>query len=404
MTASQITMARQLQDEGRSLQYIADKLDVPKSSLHRALRDDDTMPIGDAPTDVKPTDTDAKPTEKRPAPASQNVELGKLDLQLSHERKMAELKIRQDELAIQRRQVELDAERAANEKELLAIRQQQFQREQDQEEEKVVAEKEMVVERHNKLVRELLKNCEDATWSETEVDEFIARIKKVQTKITKLCDRHIMDEEGLAIYHHSAALLKLIETTKEEESSFFSSNVSFDFEKPQIKTIKSWLIEDFENEYVKPAKKKCADDDDEEEEDDDEDDDDDTKGLSGISQEKKLVKTFNGLVKDFAQHVEGIEWEKGEYDEFETQIESFQDELTEYTGSIKKPLDTDRHALSVRTEDFWDYVSGREAVVKEDDDKLTLFANLESKEWLKTLPVEDFWEELEEDEDEQPTR
>lgn len=50
---------------------------------------------------------------KRPAPV-ERIELGTLDLTLSHKRKMTELATRREDLALQRRQTELDADRTAN--------------------------------------------------------------------------------------------------------------------------------------------------------------------------------------------------------------------------------------------------------------------------------------------------
>ena len=403
MTRSQIATARELQDDGRSLQYIADQLGVSKSALHRALKEDDTMPIGGTPGEDPAAEPTTKPTEKRPAPAiSGNVELGKLDLELSHEREMTKLKIKQDELAVQRRQNELAAEQVEADKKMLAIRERQIAAEQQAEEDKVTAHRDMLVDRHNRLVRELLKNCEDSTWSEHEVDEYIDRVKTTQKKVTRFCEQQAIDEDGLAIYRNLSSLLKLVEKIKEDESGFFSSDVTFDFDKAQVKEVKGWLIEDFEDEYVKPAKKKSADEDDDEKDDED-DSDDDEKELSSHQQEKELLKDFRDLIEELTDNSKDSEWSVKDYEAYQDRIESFSVELTTYMKTLDKPVDADTLAIRVHTDQLYEYVDDRTAVVDEDDDTLTITLSVNDRAWLKSLPSKDFYEEVEDDDEEPET-
>ena len=178
MTTTQIKNARRLQAQGQSLQAIATEFGVSKSALFRALKDEDTMPIGETPENDSTLEPASKPVDKRPSPATVgNIELGKLDLELSHKREMTKMEMDRDALALQRRQIEIAAQQVENDKKMLAIREQQINEEQRAEDRKVANYEEMLVSRHNRLVRELLKNCEDATWSEHEADEFMARIK-----------------------------------------------------------------------------------------------------------------------------------------------------------------------------------------------------------------------------------
>lgn len=383
MTNEQIAEAQQLREQGLSFRDIEKKLgpDVSKSAIERALKAD--------PSTVN--DTPAPAFGKRPATA-ESVELGKLDLTLTHERKMAELEIRKEELALQRRQTELDAEKTENEKRLLRIREQQFEQEQRAEEDKLASFKEMLVGKLNRLVRELLKNCQDSTWSGDDVDEYIERVKALKTQIGRFCDKHAFDEDGLAIWHHLAALLKLVEQTKESNTAWFGSNVSFDFDKKQVKQVKAWLIKDFDDEYVKPTKK--ADDEDDEDDDDQADEEDDENGLERFEQEKELVGTFNELVAELADNCEATEWSTMEYDDYLTRIETYREELIDYTNTFDKPFDTEHQAITVNTDELLEFVTERTAIIKESDSVLTLYVNVEDKQWLESLPVDEFWEEI----------
>lgn len=387
MTNEQIEEARELREQGYSLRDIETKLKVSKSAVDRALKDDETT-ISGVPG----------PTVGKRHATTESFELGRLDLTSSHQRGMAELEIKQEELALQRRQTELDAERAGNDKQLLRIREQQFEKEQQAEADRLVSRKEMLTGKFNRLVRELLKNCEDANWSEHEVDEYLGRVKDLKTKIGRFCDKHVIDEDELAIWHHAAALSKLIEQTKEDNTAWFGSDVSFDFEKKQVQQVKRWLIEDFDDAYVKPAKKGSTD------EEDQDADEDDEEGLSGFEREKELVGTFNELIAELVDNCENADWTRADYNEYITRIEAFQEELTGHVDTLDKHFDADQQAITVNTEELLDFVIERYAIVKETGNVLTLYVNVDSKEWLNTLPVDDFWEKIEQEEEDEPAQ
>ena len=242
----------------------------------------------------------------------------------------------------------------------------------------------------NRLVRELLKNCQDATWSEHEVNEYIDRAKVLKTKIGRFCEKYAIDEDGLAIWHYVAALVQLIEQTKEDNTAWFSSDVSFDFEKKQVRQIKAWLIEDFDAEHVKPVKKAYADKDE-----DGSQDEDDEEGLNGLERGKELVSSFNELVAELADKCENTDWSKAEYDDYLTRIEAYQEKLTDHIKTLDKPFDAEHQAITVNTDELLDFVAERYAIINELGNVLTLYANVEDRRWLKTLPVNDFWEKIE---------
>jgi len=369
MNTVQLANIRDLRNQGLSIRDIADETGLSKSAVDRALKDD-TIPIGKSPGNDTTAEPTAKLTEKRPTPAtSGNVELGKLDLELSHERFLAKIKIEQESMALQRRQLEIEAERIEHERKVLANREKTIEWQQQAEEDKLAQQKEMLMDRHNRLVRELLKNCQDSSWSEPETDEYIDRVKKTQKKVTRFCDEQAINEDGLAIHRNLSSLLKLVETTKEEESGFFSSDITFDFDKVQVKEVKGWLIEDFEDMYVKPVKKKPVD-----EEEDEEDDSDDEKELTNS------------------------EWMALQYLDYIERILLFSEELIAYLDTLDESVDTDTLAIAVHTENLLEYVTERTAVVKEDEEKLTVFANVNDRAWLESLLLEDFHEEIEDNE------
>ncbi|MCC5612381.1 hypothetical protein LC612_38135 [Nostoc sp. CHAB 5834] len=386
MTNEQIEEAHQLREQGYSIRDIEKKI-VPKVSRSTL----DRMFHADAPII---SETPAPAFGKRPVTA-ETVELGKLDLTLTHERKMAELEIRKEEQALQRRQMELDSERVKNEQRLLNIREQQFDREQQENEDRVRNQKELLTGKFNRVIRELLKNCQDATWSEEEVDDYLERAKALKTKVGRFCEKHVVDEDGLAIWHNMADLTKLIEQTKEDNTSFFGSNVSFDFEKKQIQQIKSWLTEEFDALYTKPTKESTANID--EDQDDENDDQDDEKSRNDFEKESELVSAFNELVAILAGNCDNEDWTIAEYKEYIASIETFQEELTDYIETLDKSFDADKQAIIVCTEELLDFVVERTAIVKETGNKLTLHVKGDAKKWLDDLSLDDFWVEIEED-------
>ena len=380
MTNQQIMQATRFQEEGHSLREIAEKLGVSKSAVDRALKEETTL------TDaLNPTIATVTPMRRTDTPES--IELGKLDLELTHERKMTELKIRQDELALQRRQVELEAERIDNEKKMLQLREKHLEHDQKGEEERVGLQKEMLLTRFNRLVREVLNNCVESTWSEGEVDDFLERSKALRNRVSRFCDGQTIDEDELAIHHYLKSLIKLIEQTKENHTHFFGSDVEVDFDKKQIKAIKTWLINDFEKVYQKPATKKGADEDDE--------DDNDDEEVNSFEQEKELLATFDELLSELVDNCKNSVWTVSEYDDYQERIHTFQTELLEYTDEIGSRFDADQQAIAVNTSALLEFVTARRAVVAADKDTLTLHVNEEEAEILTDLRVDDFWELVE---------
>ena len=263
MNEQQLAQAYSLRQQGYSIRDIAAELDIPKSSVDTGLRN--YQPSVSALDDTEPA---ALKRTVIGSPAT-GEGLGLVEARLSHERKMTELSFRQEEIKLQRKGLELRELEAANEREMLAIKKSQLDMVASAEDERVEGRKRQFVGKFNRLLKELLDNCgEDDTWSEEEVTDYLERVEALGEKIRQFCDYHHLDDESLVVMTNLDALVTYVENAKDEKSGMFSSDVCFDADKAQKRTIESWVVSDFDEE----ADKDNEDSNDEQEEDADDED------------------------------------------------------------------------------------------------------------------------------------
>lgn len=210
MTEQQKQQVLSLQKEGYSVREIAAEMGLPKTAVGNVIK-------GIHDGGVGYVDTEGDRLSK--AGNTVNAELGRLELELKHERAMKEIELREKEMGLQRKQLELQEIQTQNERDRLRSEEQRLESLADQENARRERREEKFVERYDDLLGELMQNCQDSTWTVAELDELARRADKLQTDVLRHCNRHDFDEDVLAIYHNLAEIGDLAEGLKNGRTS-----------------------------------------------------------------------------------------------------------------------------------------------------------------------------------------
>lgn len=244
----------ELRDAGYSIREIASEVDVPKSTVERALKTESqpSAPLAGSPQvlEIKLSELPAKENEK---PAA----------------------LTPDQLRLREREIDLSFEQIALEKHKIDAITRLSERSIEEKAERLESRKRLLVNKFNRLLKEFTDNCQDSTWDRDEVEDFINMGDTLMGKIRALCDSADIDEGGLAIWNHLDTLIGQMEDTLEKPGGFFrKAEIEFDLTDAERKEFEDYVITDFEEEYVEEVDEDGDGDDDEDEDQDDEDEDD----------------------------------------------------------------------------------------------------------------------------------
>ncbi len=259
MTENQKSKIHDLRREGYSVREIAAELSLPKSTVGFVVKDYDAENLaGDEPEDEQPA--------KRGGHT--DAELGRLTAQLEHEREMRKHDLREQELDLERQQMKLKTVQAENERQRLEqvkkdstnldeLAERDFARQ--------FSREQKLFDHYEKLVAELMDNCQDTEWTVAELDEVADRADALREKIEAHCEKYDVDVDELAIYVNLSELKDYVEKLKKKQTSS-ESKVTVDLtDKEKNRLSVRWLLLGFDDEVT---------DDDETEEDDDDDEED----------------------------------------------------------------------------------------------------------------------------------
>lgn len=231
----------ELREAGYSIREIASEVDVPKSTVERALKSDSSTLMSHA----------------APVPlAVSNPQIGQSGDGTEHAR------LREREIDPGENKIVLG--KASNE--LLT---KMTERLEGAKAGRLEARKQVLADKFNRMLREFIDNCQDSTWERDEVEDFIERADILMEKVTALCERVPVDEESLAIWNHLDILIDFMEELLEEQGKWFfgKSTIELDLTDQEQKRFAEFAITDFEDEYVE-----------DEDQDDDQDDEIDEDG------------------------------------------------------------------------------------------------------------------------------
>ncbi|MVM39502.1 hypothetical protein GO730_21065 [Spirosoma sp. HMF3257] len=142
------------------------------------------------------------------------------------------------------------------------------------------ARQDKLVNRYNRLLQEVLDNCDDCRWSGDEVDEFLEQAESIKDKVVSFCKAHQIDERRLLIYQGLVFIISEVEEEQEEQTTglFSGSSVDFDYGPEYQAKIKAFMVQTFDQEVPASStpvesgvKTEVNDEDDEWEEEDDDD-------------------------------------------------------------------------------------------------------------------------------------
>lgn len=259
MTDKQIAEMAELKKEGCSIREIAGIMGIPKSNVERGLKE-----AGNTTDDVSLIEAGSGRVLDR------DVQLKALEF--DHERKMAEMELRKEEVAIQRQKFKVKELEAQNQRTALDADERLAEREEQRLNERTENRKAVLVSKFNRLVQELLDNCKKATWEGEEINEYLVRVDALKEKLFKFCERHGIDEEELAIWYSLHELISFWEKAKEDLTGWFSDDVELDCTVEEITTINSWFVSEFDEVIDEPETARNTVDSDEDEDNEDEDD------------------------------------------------------------------------------------------------------------------------------------
>ncbi len=151
-------------------------------------------------------------------------------LELEHSRAMAELDIRRLEAENERIRLQLQ-ERSVGVDTLELER------------------KQRLLNRYNELVTEFVESCQESTWHESEIEEFLDRCEALKVKIEEYCKLRYIKPETLQIYGN---LGKMIQQMKNAYNSIgiFSSRYHFDLCDKSKKRWQDTKLESFDTAVI----------------------------------------------------------------------------------------------------------------------------------------------------------
>lgn len=108
---------------------------------------------------------------------------------------------------------------------------------------------EKLVARSNRLLNEVLENCDNCSWSDDEIDDFLERCENLKDRLKAFCDANDIDERKLLVYQAIDFIISSIEDDKAQSRSgifsVFSSGVTLDYSEDFKQKIRSFLASDF---------------------------------------------------------------------------------------------------------------------------------------------------------------
>jgi|GEM_PF-3227251 len=143
--------------------------------------------------------------------------------------------------------------------------------------EQIEARKIVLCKKYNRFLNEFLDNCQEATWSKDEVDDFIERCDGLNEKIVLFCDANNIDEEELSIWNHLDTLIIFMEVQLDKMTNAFfgKPTVELDLSDKDHTRYEALIVEDFDQLYSEDEDEDEDEGEDEDEEDEDEDEDED---------------------------------------------------------------------------------------------------------------------------------
>ncbi len=231
MSNEQQNQILELRNAGYSVREIAAELDLSKSAVGQIVKERSESSVEPEPARDK----------------AANTELGKLQMQLDHERQMRRFDVEESKAKLEQARLDLKAER---------MRQSTAEGESDDmgevEEEKTarqIIREERLLEGFQRLSGEFLANCRDSTWSVGELDELADRAESLRGKIEKHCQVYDLDADGLAIYVYLDELGSLADKLKAGEESP-KRTVEVDLTETEAEKLKArWDVDDFDQEF-----------------------------------------------------------------------------------------------------------------------------------------------------------
>lgn len=251
----------QLRQEGYSIRDIASELSIPKYMVEKTLmqQPSTSLPATPAPL-AQPVPVDASQQALIDERNRLNEEAQRLAdwqeqllrqstpfaiTQAQHARELEQLAKQSATLADER--ADLDRREADLKRLLQSLPGQEEQYEQFRRR----ARQEKMVNRYNRLIQELLDNCDDIRWTGDEVDDFLELAETIKTKVTQYCDANGIDERRLLIHQGLTFLINEVSEMQDDQTSGFlaSSSVDFDFSDEYQTKLKSYMVDRFEQQY-----------------------------------------------------------------------------------------------------------------------------------------------------------
>jgi predicted transcriptional regulator len=115
-----------------------------------------------------------------------------------------------------------------------------------------------LVNRTNRLINEVLDNCDDCSWSGDDIDDFQERAESLKDRVKSFCDANDIDETKLLIYQAITFLINDIEEEQSHQTSGFfgmltGPSITITYSEKHKDKIKSYLITDFHQQSPIPV-------------------------------------------------------------------------------------------------------------------------------------------------------
>ena len=261
LTEEQTEQILELRESGYSIREIASEVGVPKSTVERALK-------SEGPATVSP--------RASLSVSNQSEEVQKIIANNRHEIDKTKLLIERENNDLKKKELEARTLEASVQKARIEATQKALQQAENERMEKIEGRKRVLVDKFNRLLKEFTDNCQDSTWDQGDVEDFIDRGETLLEKVTALCGKIHVDEESLVIWNHLEILLDYMDEVLEGKKSVFGkAEIEFDLSKAERKRFKAYRVDDFDDIYEEPEEDEDLDDDDDDDFDDDDEVDED---------------------------------------------------------------------------------------------------------------------------------
>lgn len=240
LTTDVIEQIMELREAGYSIREVAREVGVPKSTVERAMKSDSPAAMSNA----------------TPVPfAVNNPPMGE------SANRTDQVRLREREIDLREKEIELEKARIESQTKMT-------ERLEGAKAERLEARKQVLTDKFNRLIREFIDNCQDSTWEQDEVEDFIERADTLLGKVTALCESVPMDEESLAIWNHLDILIGFMGELLEGQGKgiFGKSAIELNLSHQEKNRFAEFAILDFEDEYVEEEEDSEEDDEDEQDE------------------------------------------------------------------------------------------------------------------------------------------